>query len=1001
MANLDPDDFGSLARFFHEALEAGLEHYRGLEDVPVWQPAPEAAWRAFTGPVPREGQPPEQLLDHFRDYLIPYTNGNLHPGFFGWVHGSGNLYGALGELCSALLNNNLGGRNHIAHAVEAQVIQWSRELFGFPSNSSGLLVSGTSMASVIALAVARQWALGEEVKKEGVQGKGPVLVGYCSTQTHGALVKAFQLLGLGSDALRRVPVRDDHSLDTEALREAIANDRRAGFKPFAIIGTACTVNTGAIDDLADLADICEQEQLWFHVDAAFGAALALLEEYADDLEGLNRADSVGFDFHKWFQVPYAVGGVLVRDAAAHRSTFSEPVEYLETQSLGLEAGAPWPCDLGPELSRGFLALKVWFTFQGVGLENMAASVRKHCRLARELESRVNAADDLELLAPVRSNIVCLRYQPPGANAAVECSEYYLNALNRAIVTQLQLQGVSAPSTTKLDGSLAIRVAIVNHRTEWEHLDQLLHHTRRIGEQLDQCYPALLNPTHWHFMQGGDGRLIVDPVTGLNRYGCSPAPRDHAFTFASSTASSVSRQAYEAAEHYRQQLLHDLVPGDPGKVIPDCFRQLEQRLMQLLGLADLAPSVFLVPSGTDAQLLAVGVAANDSSASWVSVVCMADETGSGTPESVTGRHFDDETCLGVPVTRGERLAGMPSIDYSAVDVHNEAGAIRSPAEMDAAVERHVGTLVRDGYSVILHAMEQSKLGRWCPSRDVMDRLRANYGDKLQIVVDACQLRTDWDDLRSHLADGDILLLTGSKFFTGPPFSGAAVFPDQVCRRITDTPQLPEGLSEYLPSDALGEWASMVPGAEAVVQTGVLLRWRAALAEIERYYAVPDALRIDGLNRFSEQVMSLLREHPLVDPLFESDDEWWARDDFSGRELSNRRSIFPFLVRECAGGAWLDPDRAKKLYQLLNQELETDTLEPLSGDMQQAARQCCHIGQPVPLKGTHTAALRISMGARIVSDGYAAGDSFEHHLEEEIRQIVVILDKIKLCVSQSLV
>ncbi|MFO7786521.1 MAG: pyridoxal-dependent decarboxylase [Halospina sp.] len=1001
MANLDPEDVGSLSRFFHEALDAGLDHYRGLEEAPVWQPPAEQALRAFTGPAPSQGQPLEQLLDHFRDHLIPYTNGNLHPGFFGWVHGGGNLYGALGELCAALLNNNLGGRNHIAHAVEAQVIQWSRELFGFPQQSSGLLVSGTSMASVIALAVARQWALGEEVKRQGVQGKGPVLVGYCSTQTHGALVKAFQLLGLGSEALRRIPVRDDHSLDTAALRESIRNDRRAGLKPFAVIGTVCTVNTGAIDDLAGIADICEEERLWFHADAAFGAALALLEEYADDLAGLDRADSVGFDFHKWFQVPYAVGGVLVRDAQAHRSTFSEPVEYLETQPLGLEAGAPWPCDLGPELSRGFQALKVWFTFQGVGLENMAASVRKHCRLARELAIRVSAADDLECLAPVSSNIVCLRYQPPGGRAAGGvCSDHYLDALNRAIVTQLQLQGVSAPSTTTLNGCLAIRVAIVNHRTEWKHLEQLLHHTRRIGERLDQHFPQLLNPTHWHFMQGGDGRLIVDPVTGLNRYGCSPAPRDHAFTFASSTASSVSRQAYEAADHYRQQLLHDLLSGDPSEVVPGCLRKLEHRLMDLLGLSDLEPSAFLVPSGTDAQLLSVGVTANECSGSWVSVVCGADETGSGTPESVTGRHFDRETCLGVPVTRGERLAGMAPIGYRAIDVHDETGGIRSPVEMDAAIEGCVTSLVSEGHSVILHAMEQSKLGRWCPSRQTMDRLRERCGDRLQIVVDACQLRTDREDLRSHLEKGDILLLTGSKFFTGPPFSGAAVFPAQVGRRLTHGAGLPEGFADYLPSDALGSWRSMVPGARPALQTGVLLRWRAALAEMERYYAVPESVRIEGLNRFSEQVVSLLREHPLVEPLFAPDDDWWARDDFAGRELSNRRSIFPFLVRSSGDGGYLDPDQARRLYELLNQELDRDCLGPLGEAMRRAAGQCCHIGQPVPLKGIHTAALRISMGARIISDSYAAGESFEDQLEGEVRQIRMILDKIELCVSQSL-
>ncbi|MCK0715649.1 pyridoxal phosphate-dependent decarboxylase family protein [Chromohalobacter sarecensis] len=991
---LDPQNWHALEDAFHQALNAGLEHLQSLEEQPVWRPAPEAVKSAFRMPLPQSPKPLEQLLEQFRDQLLPYGNGNTHPRFFGWVHGGGNLYGALGELCAALLNNNLGGRDHIAHHVEHQVLQWSREMFGFPTSSSGLLTSGTSMATLIALAVARQSAVGASMKTQGLQGNTSPLVGYCSAQSHNSVLKAFQLLGLGGNALRAVPVSDDFTLDTQALAELITADRLAGATPFCVIATVGTVNTGAIDDIAAIRKICQREELWLHVDAAFGGALALLDEYQDTLDAVRDADSIAFDFHKWFQVPYAVGGLLVKDANTHRATFSERKEYLTTEPVGLSAGAPWFCDFGPELSRGFMALKVWFTFQGIGTERLAGIVRKHCQLATETANAIDASANLERLAPVPMNVVCCRYVPPHLQDETSQHASYLDALNNAIVTQLQLQGRAAPSTTVLHGCVAIRVAIVNHRTESAHMNDLVSDIQQLGTHIDQRFALLLQPAQWHLMQGGDARLVVDPDTGLNRYGCSPSPRDHAFTFASSTATSISAPAYQAAEQYRQRLLHDCVKADSlAAPLAQHCRSLESELATTLGLADLNPDLHLSPSGTDSQLHVVAAVTTAIPSKWVSIVCGSDETGSGTPFSVTGCHFDNTTCLGHTVTKGERLSGMAPIAYKGVPFRNTYGRLQTIEEMDSAVEDHVRDALDQGYNVMLHAMDQSKFGCWAPSPTRLDQLRQRYGSRLQVIIDACQLRIDQEDLREHLDKGDILLLTGSKFFTGPPFSGVAIFPQVFSHHLQQCGRsLPSGLTEYLPKPDLGSWDMLLPSATTPFTIGMYLRWRGALEEAKRYYQVPKEKRLEGLDCFSNEVLHLIGTHPHLESLFEKNSTWWARPDMLGDELSVRRSIFPFLIRH-RNGQYLTQEQVRHLYEQLNSDLSAE----LKFEKQELAAQCCHIGQPVKVDSKNTSALRISMGARILSDGWHDGTHDSHHLEEELRQVRIVLAKLTLCIS----
>jgi glutamate/tyrosine decarboxylase-like PLP-dependent enzyme len=450
MTNLDPTDWSAFRREAHAALDACIDHLRGVAAGPVWRPVPDAVKAQFNAPLPRAGTPLEQVLAECATAVMPYATGNLHPRFFGWVHGAGTPAGMLAEMIAATLNANVGGRDHGAIYIERQVIDWCRQVFGLPEGSSGVLTVGTSMASVIAIAAARQRA-----------GAGD-LTAYCSSQVHVALKKAFKLMGFAADALRVIPAEADFTLSPAKLAAAVAQDRAAGRQPFLLIGTAGTVNTGAFDDLEALAEIAARERLWFHVDGAFGAWAILTAP--DLVRGIARADSLAFDFHKWLSVPYDAGCVLVRDGAAHRATFAEQPDYL-ARGQALAGGDPWASDLGIDLSRGNRALKVWMTLKHHGLDRLGAMIAKNCAAARHLAEGVARSAVFALAAPVTLNICCFRLKGEGS----EDDDRRI----AAIVAGLQESGIAAPSTTRIGGRLCIRVAILNHRTEPADLDLTL------------------------------------------------------------------------------------------------------------------------------------------------------------------------------------------------------------------------------------------------------------------------------------------------------------------------------------------------------------------------------------------------------------------------------------------------------------------------------------------------------------------------------------------------
>lgn len=468
---LDPSDWQAFRLQGHRMLDDMLDYLEHLRARPVWQPIPQEKRALFRQPLGDELLDLAAVHDAFMQNVLPYSVGNTHPGFMGWVHGGGTPVGMLAEMLAGGLNANLGGRDQTPVEMERQVVQWVRELFGFPEIASGLFVTGTSMANLIGVLIARTVALGIGVRQNGVAA-GQRLSAYTSASAHVSIVRAMDIAGIGSDALRLIPVNDRHQMDVDALEHAIAADRQAGMIPFFIAGTAGTVDTGAVDPLADIAKVAQREKIWFHVDGAYGALGMLAEDIAPCLQGIERADSIAFDFHKWGQVPYDAGFILVRDGALHHSTFASPAAYLKRETRGMAGGSPWPCDFGPDLSRGFRALKTWFTIKVYGAKKLGQVISNTCALAQYMKQRVEAEPMLEILAPVSLNIVCFRYLSEDADR-----------VNADIVVALQESGIAAPSTTMIGGKLAIRAAIVNHRTNAGDIDALINATIAFGETI--------------------------------------------------------------------------------------------------------------------------------------------------------------------------------------------------------------------------------------------------------------------------------------------------------------------------------------------------------------------------------------------------------------------------------------------------------------------------------------------------------------------------------------
>ena len=470
---LDPADRKRARLSAHRALDDALDYLESVSERPAWQPVPQAVKDRLQAPMPQDGRAFEDVYDDFARTILPYATGNIHPRFWGWVHGTGTQTGAIAELLAATMNSNLGGRDHGAVYVERQVIGWFRDLYGWPETASGLIVTGTSAANFLAVLAARTAALGPEVRERGLLDMGRRLTGYASAATHACVRKAFEAAGLGSAQLRVVPVDEAHRADPQAMTAAIAQDRARGLQPFLVVGNAGTVDTGAIDPLDDLADLAQREGLWFHVDGAFGASAYLSPALRPKLRGIERADSIAFDFHKWLHVPYDAGCVLVRDGELHRATFASEGPYITRMDRGLAAGAPWFADYGLDLSRGFRALKVWFTVQEHGARGLARAIERNCEQARALRDALERDDLFDVLAPVELQIVCFRPRIAGM------TQDALDRLTDESAIRLQESGVAVISSTTLGGRRALRACITNHRTADADIPLVLGELRRI------------------------------------------------------------------------------------------------------------------------------------------------------------------------------------------------------------------------------------------------------------------------------------------------------------------------------------------------------------------------------------------------------------------------------------------------------------------------------------------------------------------------------------------
>jgi aromatic-L-amino-acid/L-tryptophan decarboxylase len=471
----------------HELVDRIAEFFDSLPERPVTTgESPSAIRQALDSgrPLPQGGAPSGQLLEHAADLLIEHSLFNAHPRFWGYVTSSAAPIGALGEFLAAAMNPNCGAwlLSPMASEIEAQTIRWIAEMLSYPTDCGGLFVSGGNMANIVCFLAARAAGGGAELRTKGVDGTR--LRAYCSAETHTWIQKAADISGLGTDSARWIAADGEFRIDIDALRSRIREDIAAGDKPFLVVGNAGTVSTGAVDPLAELAALCREFGLWFHVDGAYGALAAVAQDSAALFDGMDQADSLAVDPHKWLYAPLEAGCALVRDLSKLRDAFSYHPAYYH---FGVEAINYF--DLGPQNSRGFRALKVWLALQQVGREGYAQMISDDMRLSRAMYERVAQNPELEALTQGLS-ITTFRYVPADLNRADGNVGNYLNDLNRELLTRLQQNGEAYLSNAVVGGKYALRACIVNFRATLEDVEALPALVVRLGKQVD----AELRPT---------------------------------------------------------------------------------------------------------------------------------------------------------------------------------------------------------------------------------------------------------------------------------------------------------------------------------------------------------------------------------------------------------------------------------------------------------------------------------------------------------------------------
>jgi glutamate/tyrosine decarboxylase-like PLP-dependent enzyme len=471
------------------ALDWVLQYFNDASDPPVYpRVTVEQLDRLIAEPLPQEPQPAAAVMAQFAA-LAALGRKNGHPRMFGYVQSSAGFAGVVGDFLASALNQNVTSWRSAPSAttVERQVVEWLKDLVGFDPAGAGLLLSGGSLANFAALAVALRASTDADINGRGVgalPGRARV---YASGMAHMSIAKAASLMGIGRDAMATIPTDREHRMDVAALDRQLAADRAAGFHPVCVVASAGEVNTGAIDPLNEIADVCAGRQVWLHVDGSYGGFAARAPSAATALEGLRRADSLSLDPHKWLFAPLDAGCLLVRNGAHLRRTFVHGAAYVDViADAGMSEFAFW--DFGPELSRRFRALKIWFALKCHGAAALTSAIESNIAVARRLAAAIDGSEDFELLAPVPLSIVCFRYVPAALRTGSKDDEERdraLNAFNRGLLVELQRDGAAYLSNAMIGGVFALRACIVNYRTTVADIDELLSAIRRVAADLSR------------------------------------------------------------------------------------------------------------------------------------------------------------------------------------------------------------------------------------------------------------------------------------------------------------------------------------------------------------------------------------------------------------------------------------------------------------------------------------------------------------------------------------
>lgn len=467
------------AAFGNDVVGIWTELLERLPDLPVGRAVSTDEVRdAVAIEVPDEPMAEAALLEYLRKVVFDYSIYPGHPGFMAYITAAGTVPGAAADLLAAGLNQNLGGwlLSPAGTEIENALTRWLASQFGLPDTAGGLMTSGGAMANFIALKTARDAHGRNGMRKEGVGARR--LVVYASGEAHVTIARAADMLGIGSDAVRGVPVDDRYQLDADALRRLVERDLAAGLEPFAVVATAGTTATGAVDPLPEVAALCREHGLWFHADAAYGGPAILTEDLAPLLDGIERADSITIDPHKWLYTPHSGGCLLVRDTEDLARAWEVEASYVHQDRERTRRGRDLRT-LGPQFSRGFQGLKVWVSLLAYGRREYAERISHDARLARYLGALVEERADFELMAPVPLSICCFRYVPEDAAG----DDAYLDTLNERILTEAQLDGRVFYSNAVLNGRFCLRTCIVNFRTEAVHVEKVLEVTAELGARL--------------------------------------------------------------------------------------------------------------------------------------------------------------------------------------------------------------------------------------------------------------------------------------------------------------------------------------------------------------------------------------------------------------------------------------------------------------------------------------------------------------------------------------